>query len=304
MPRVLSLLLAVALLAGCGGSSKAESDGLAHLDFGYPDASSAYVDHGRVNHDYPIAVHDVSFRSGAGTVRGFLLLPPQGPPRPAVVFVHGSGGDRTQLLTPAAWLAARGFVTMTLTAPSTSDPLPQPTSLTAFLRQQRQLVVRDVVAVRRAVDVLQGLKSVDGDRIGYVGWSSGAKLGTYLGASDDRFKALALLSAGADPLASFVAHAPAAAKAQVRSELGAVDPLRYIAWAKADELLLEDGRKDEVVPAAALKNMIRAAPEGTTVRWYPARHELGAKAYLDAFDWLADRLGADGRPIPGARTGP
>ena len=35
-----------------------------------------------------------------------------------------------------------------------------------------------------------------------------------------------------------------------------------------------------------------AAPKGTTVRWYDAPHELNAKAYSDAFDWLVRKLRA------------
>jgi hypothetical protein len=72
--------------------------------------------------------------------------------------------------------------------------------------------------------------------------------------------------------------------------LGTLDPLRYVALAKPGSLLLEDGRRDEVVPRAALLNVVHAAPSGTTVRWYDAPHALSRKAYRDAFDWLARKL--------------
>ena len=69
-------------------------------------------------------------------------------------------------------------------------------------------------------------------------------------------------------------------------------------------MLLEDGRGDRVVPASALRNVIRAAPKQTTVRWYDAGHELAPRAYLDAFDWLAGKLKIEGPLVAGARTGP
>jgi predicted esterase len=302
MPRVALALLCVLVLAGCGGSSK-PSDGIPRLDFSYADgAPLGYVDHGRINHGYPIAIHDVSFTSGGQTVQGYLLLPPGTEKRPAVVFVHGSGGDRTQMLTPAAWLAARNVVTLTITAPSTAHPPPAPTGPKAAIDQQRDVVVRDVVAVRRALDVLDSLDVVDGDRMGYLGWSAGAKLGTFLAASDDRLDALALLSAGADKLTDFVANAPAAYKQQVKQVLGSVDPLRYVAWAQPGSVLLEDARKDEVVPQSALKNMVAAAPKDTKVTWYATGHELSRAAYEDALQWLAGKLGAEGT-VPGAKTG-
>jgi dienelactone hydrolase len=165
-----------------------------------------------------------------------------------------------------------------------------PATLTGLLAQARSLTVNDVVAVRRAVDLLQTLPAVDPHRIGYLGWSAGARLGAVVAAAEPRVKALVLVSAGADRLSAFVARAPAGTQARVRRALGSVDPLRYVAWARPGSLLLEVGRRDEVVPHAALLNIVHAAPRGTTVRWYDAGHALNAKAYRDAFGWLVQKL--------------
>ena len=284
------------LLAACGSSStKAPSDGLPRLGFDY-DASAplGYADHGRINkRSYPIAVHDISYVSGGRTIEGYLLVPRGAGRRSAVVFVHGSGGDRSELLGQAAELAARGVVALTITEPSHSVTS-SPSTLGGLLAQARSLTVDDVVAVRRAVDVLQTLPNVDSKRIGYVGWSAGARLGAIVAASEPRIKALVLVSAGADRLAAFVAQAPPGAKGRVRTVLGSVDPLRYIAWARSGSLLLEDGRRDEVVPRTALLNIVRAAPPGTAVKWYDAPHALNKRAYGDAFAWLAKKLPIDG----------
>ena len=170
------------------------------------------------------------------------------------------------------------------------------------MRQVRDVQVRDIVTVRRAVDVLQSLPEVDPQRIGYLGWSAGAKTGAFVAASDRRVKALVLLSAGAAPLAEFVANAPPTLQSSVRQILGSVDPIRYIADAKAGSVLLEDGTKDEVVPHSALLNIVHAAPSGTTVHWYKAQHALDNAAYHDAFVWLAGKLPVDGPRVPGAVT--
>jgi len=148
----------------------------------------------------------------------------------------------------------------------------------------------DVVAVRRAGDALAALPSVDEARLGYLGWSNGAKVGAFVAAADHRFGALALLSAGADKLAAFVDAAPPGQKEIVRAGLGAVDPLHYIRLAKPGTVYLADGRRDRIVPHAALLNVIHAAPQGTVVRWYDAGHELNAAAYRAAFAWLASKL--------------
>lgn len=303
---LLSACVLAVLSAGCGQAAKPPARAAASplLAFGY-DATAplGYFDHGRLkSHPGPIAVHDVSFRTEAGRVAGYLLVPPGRTQRPAVVFVHGSGGDRAELLAEAAWLAARNVVTLTITEPSTSNPPLPAGGAVAALRQIRDLQVRDVVAVRRAVDLLQSLPEVDPHRIGYVGWSAGAKTGTFVAASDPRVKALALLSAGADPLAAFVAQAPPGLRAAVRQNLGSIDPIRYIAKARPGSVLLEDGTKDEIVPHEALLNIARAAPRGTTVRWYAARHALDRAAYHDAFDWLARKLPIQGPHVAGAAT--
>lgn len=296
------VLVLAAALAGCGASgTKTASDGLPRLDFSYDSSAPLhYADHGRINKaSYPIAIRDVSFTSGGRTVKAYLLLPPGSGKRPAVVFVHGSGGDRGELLGQAAELAARNVVTLTVTAPSHAVTR-APRTLDGLLDQARSLTVNDVVAVRRAVDALQTLPTVDDERIGYVGWSAGARLGAVVAASEPRIKAFVLVSAGADPLSAFVANAPAGARDKVRRVLGSVDPLRYIAWAQPGSLLLEDGRRDEVVPQSALNNFINAAPKGTKVRWYDASHALNQRAYSDAFDWLATKLPIDGPRVKGA----
>ena len=249
-----------------------------------------FVDRGVVEHLGPVAVHDISFVSRGERVNGFLVERPGAARRPGIVVVHGSGGDRRELLGAAAGLARLGAVALTITEPSSAEPPPAPTSNSQLLSESRSTTQRDVIAVLRAEDVLASLPTVDAKRLGYLGWSAGAKTGAFVAASDPRVRALALLSAGADKLSAFVAAAPASLRPQVRRVLGSVDPLRFVAHARPGTLLLEDGRQDAVVPHEALENMIEAAPHGTVVRWYPAGHALTAAAYRDAFAWLLAKL--------------
>jgi dienelactone hydrolase len=251
-----------------------------------------FADRGVIDRRGSIAVHDVVYASGGKRVKGYLVEPPGQARRPGIVLVHGSGGDRSELLDHAVALARLGAVALTITEPSSAYPLPAPTTASQLIAESKTTTERDVLAVRRAADVLASLPTVDPRRIGYLGWSAGAKTGAFVAASDRRFRALALLSAGADKLSAFVAAAPKAIRPLVRRGLGSVDPLRYVALARPGTLLLEDGSRDTVVPHEALENMIHAAPRGTTVRWYPADHALNARAYREAFAWLLERLGA------------
>lgn len=291
------MAIAACIVAGCGGGTTASHPpsprpSLPRLAFGYrTSAPLHYVDRGVVAHEGAIAVHDVSYTSSGQRVDAYLVEPAGAKRRPAVVLVHGSGGDRRQLLGTAVAMCKRGAVALTITAPSSAHPPAAGGSVQTLLLASKTETVHDVVAVRRAADLLSSLANVDRSRLGYLGWSAGAKLGTFVAASDARFEALALLSAGADKLSAFVSAAPVALRPLVRRELGSVDPLRYVAAARPGTLLLEDGARDTVIPHRALVNVVRAAPPRTTVRWYAAGHALTAKAFTDATVWLARRLG-------------
>jgi hypothetical protein len=68
--------------------------------------------------------------------------------------------------------------------------------------------------------------------------------------------------------------------------------------------MLQDGRKDQVVPRTALLELAKASPKGSVLRWYPAGHELNAQAYRDQLAFLTKTLPISGPPVKGADTGP
>ena len=301
---IVSILLAAVslLIAGCGGSDGEPASASTPFDYN-ASAPLAYRDNGVLNHDYPIKVHDVSFASGGRRVEGMLAVPPGNGPFPAVLYLHGSGGDRTQLIGPAAWMAARGVVSLTITMPEGS--IPADATVTGRLVAERKSAIATVVAARRAVDALQALPEVDDERIGLVGWSAGARVGAILAGVDRRIEAFDLLSGGSPPVEEYAANVPKSLRPVVRRELGAVDPLRWIAQARQGTVLLQDGRKDRVVPRAALDELAKAAGEAAEVRWYPSQgHVPGQAALGDQLDWMAEKLGVGEPVVKGADPGP
>ena len=99
--RLLAWLSVALLVAGCGASSHARQprkQASTLLTFAYDRSQPLdYVDHGRISPQAePIAIDDISFRSGPLVIEGYLVLPPGHGRRPAVVLVHGSGGDRSE----------------------------------------------------------------------------------------------------------------------------------------------------------------------------------------------------------------
>ena len=307
-------LAAVALAAaGCGGSDEAAQTTARPATkiatpspFAY-DASRplAFRNDGRVNNPYPIPVDDVSYAAPSGRVPAYLALPDKAKHLPAVIYLHGSGEGRERFVLPAVWAAGRRAVGMTLTLPSSSAGAP-PAGLTPAqsLARDWRIFASDVVAVRRAVDVLRSLPQVDPKRIGLVGWSLGARVAAVTAGAEPRLRAVVLMSGGSLPVSAYVAQAPAALRAEVRRSLTQIDPLRWLARAHPGEVMLQDGRKDEIVPRAALVALQKAAPRGSVVRWYPAGHELNAQVYRDQLAFLTKKLPIDGPRVPGAQTGP
>src|SRR5215210_6541228 len=113
-------LLAVLVLAACGGGSddaggkRPVSDDIYAYNASRPIARQ---DAGLAYKDYPIAIHDISFDGGKEPVPAFLLLPPGKGPYPAVIYLHGQGGDRLEMLYSASWIAARRAVALTVESP-------------------------------------------------------------------------------------------------------------------------------------------------------------------------------------------
>ena len=213
---------------------------------------------------------------------------------PAVVYLHGSGGDRSQLLPLAEWLAARGAVALTLTLPSGSATPPAGLTPEETLRWQRDTIVADVVAVRRAFDILAADERVDPDRLGLVGWSFGGRLGAIVAGVDDRVDATALMSAGAAPVSEYVAAAPADLRDDVEDVLTPIDPL--IADRRGEGRRppagrpLRLGRARASAPGArGRRARRRRASAGTT----PSTTSTTAPG-ASSSTWLTERLGIDG----------
>ncbi len=285
------VLAAAAVLVGCGGSSETESKLAA--PFAYDSSKPLNLkSRGTSLGSKGIEVSDVSYDGPAGSrLTAYLLTPSATGRHPAVVFVHGAGGDRAELVSEAVAMARKGAVALTLEmsySPRRAAPLP---SGMDGLRARTGTEVESVREVRRAVDLLRSLPSVDGDRIGYVGWSAGARMGAIVAGVDHRIRAFDLIAGGASPVDDYVRLAPPEIRSEIDSLLGTTDPLRYVGHASPSALLFQDGRDDEVVPQAALEALASAGSDPKEVRWYDSGHVPSEKAWADSRSWLADRLG-------------
>jgi dienelactone hydrolase len=172
--RLLRWCGAALVLASCGGAQRAAT----HDPFAY-DASAplAIADNGVYATSSWATIRSISFAGvGGSRVESYVVAPRTSGRHPAVLFLHGSGGDRRDLIFEAALLAKRSAVTMTISQPNdvlTYRPL--------------------VVDARRALDVLDARSDVDSKRLGVVGFSLGAQTAAILVGDDRRPKAAGII---------------------------------------------------------------------------------------------------------------
>ena len=284
MRRAVVLLLALtALVAGCGGETESGpfATGDAPLD----------VELGPERTEDGVVVRQVVYRSGEDRVVAYLVTPTATDERvPAVLYLHGAGGDREEQLQAAVRLARQGAAGLTITAPSRGKSPPAGAPAEETLRWQRDTIVADVVAARRGLDLLADDERVDPDRLGLVGWSMGGRLATIAAGVDERVRAVVLMSTGAAPVAEYVSAAPAELKDDVEAVLPDIDPLSHVDDIRG-ALLVQAARADSVVPQRALQAVIDAAPDDATVEWYATDHALDEQATRDRLAWLGEQLG-------------
>jgi dienelactone hydrolase len=287
------LVLAAALLVGCGGGNGGGEENVP-AQFAYDDSKALEVALRPTSRGTnEVRVDDVSFSGPDDTrLKGFLLTPSNTDGRhPAVIFAHGGRGNRQDLLDQAMQMAEEGAVALTLTmiySPERARPLPQGL---AGVRANSNREADAVREVRRSVDFLQSLDSVDGDEIGYVGWSQGARMGALTSGVEHRIKAFDLIAGGAAPVSEYVKYAPDSLQDELTTILERTDPLHFVGLAEPSELLFQNGRQDEIVPEAALEALAEAGSEPKEVRWYQAGHVPNERMWTESRTWLSDRLG-------------
>jgi hypothetical protein len=287
MIRRVLLLASICCAAGCGGGSHATQTTTAAKPrglFAYDASAPLGIRAGRiVNPGSPVRVRDFSYASPrGGRVSALLVLPPRSRgdgPFPAVIYMHGAGRDRTELLPLAVALANKGFVALTL-----SSPRVQPKGGIEGVRQFRDFYAHDVVNVRRAVDVLRSLPQVRSRPLGYVGFSYGAILGGIVSGVDHRIRAFDLMSGGANVGSS--AGVPPQYRKEVAELLDSIDPGLYVDQAAPSHLFFQDGLHDDVAPRRSLVALYQVASEPKRIHWYDAGHTLNAKAVDDQLAWL------------------
>ena len=252
-------------------------------------------------------VLDVTFAGADAkdTVRAYVVRPVGPGPFAGVVWMHWLGEpattNRTQFLDEAVRLATQGVVSV---LPDAMWSAPQWYKNRVHAEDVRHNT-REVVRVRRALEVLRAQQGVDAARIAYVGHDFGAMFGMLAGAADGGPKAYVFM-APTPKWTDWYLYGPKKPKdleAYARG-LAPQDPVRFVGALAPARVFFQFADRDKYVPADKAAAFVAAAAEPKLSRTYVADHQLDVRTGArDRFEFLVRHLGlqAAARARPSGR---
>lgn len=248
------------------------------------------------------AVQEVIFagRGPKDRVTATLVLGEGAGPHPAVLYVHWLGdpptSNRTEFLKEAAGLSRFGVTSLLIDA-MWSAP--------GWFGKGRfeddfDASVKQVVEIRKALDVLMAQPGVDPKRVAFVGHDFGAMYGVLAGAADRRPKTYVLMAATATFSEWYLLRkAQPKDKAAYVKQMEPLDPVKWIGKLAPAPVMLQFAQTDEFVPKEKARQLIDATPAPKLARFYTAKHGLGTSEDVnERFRWLSKELSLPANPLP------
>ena len=239
-----------------------------------------------------VTVRDITFSIAPSgqEVKAYLVVPGGNGPFAGILWVHWLGSEksnRTQFLDEAVDLAPKGVVSLLVDAMWSApewfrNRMPD---------KDYENSIRQVVELRRALDLLLSQSNVDKARIGFVGHDYGAMYGMLMAGVEQRVKTYVFIAAtqslndwaflGPQPRSK-----PAYLKRNANLEL--TDHLRQV---KNASKFFQFGKADFFVSQADAAVLFAAANEPKQRKMYDAPHEMESNAIRsDRDEWLVKQL--------------
>ena len=233
-------------------------------------------------------VQRIALTSAAGeSVPAFFRRPKAEGIYPCVLLLHGLGSKKEDMSSMfGRALADKGVASLALDAPEHGErkpagPQPQAQNPMRLL----QVIRAGIVDYRIALDYLKTRKDVDSARIGLLGYSMGAMMGSILSGVDDRVKAT-VLCVGGDVVRAFADRIPPAFREHAES----VAPSNFIGRISPRPVLMINGKLDQLVNEAAAKALYDAAKDPREIIWADSGHFLPPAIAAKGIDWLTLKL--------------
>lgn len=210
--------------------------------------------------------------------------------------MHGSEGDRGDMLQEGRAYAQVGVVVLLISAPPARSEPPAP--FVEFAPSDRDEQIQLIVDLRRGVDVLIEV-GADPERIGYLGYSYGGAMGGQLAGVEHRIRAYVLDVAdgalvehftGSDDQNGELSRLTPDAREAWLAAMEPIEPLYFIGHAAPSALFLQSARHDMLVTAEDSERLHEQASEPKEVVWYDSDHFLPPQAWCDQAEWLRSHL--------------
>ena len=221
------------------------------------------------------------------SVPGLFRRPKAEAVYPCVLLLHGLTSRKEDMSSAfGKALADKGFASLALDAPDHGERKPEGQQPQAHNPIRMFQIIRGgIVDYRIALDYLKTRKDVDSARIGLLGYSMGAMMGSILSGVDDRVKAT-VLCVGGDIVRAFADRIPPALREQAET----VAPSNFIGHISPRPFLMINGKQDQLVNEAAAKALYDAAKDPREIIWADAGHMLPPAVTAKGIDWLVAKL--------------
>jgi cephalosporin-C deacetylase-like acetyl esterase len=287
-------LVAGVLLALAGGPARAADEpGAQAALFRYDASAPLAVQEIGAEKQGTVSVRDIRFTPvpGAEPVKAYVVVPEGKGPFAGVLWVHWLGEpattNRTQFLKEAVDLAPKGMVSLLVEGMwSAPDWYGQ-----RVPEQDYDNSVRQVIALRRAMDLLVSQPGVDKARLGYVGHDYGGMYGMMAAGVDGRARTYVYIAVAPSLNHwAFFARQPVSKSAYLRQNavLELTDSLRQV---KNASTLFQFANTDAYVSRADTQVVLAAAAEPKKRIFYDADHAMAVpQAAADRGAWLLKEL--------------
>lgn len=238
-----------------------------------------------------VTVRDITFTPEPGReIKTYLVVPNGNGPFAGILWVHWLGeekSNRTQFLDEAVELAPKGAVSLLIDAMWSA---PQWFGSRVPERDYEHSI-RQVIELRRAVDLLLSQPNVDKTRIGFVGHDYGAMYGMLVAGVDRRIHTFVFIAATQSLNDwAFLGPQPKSKAAYLRrnSILELTDYLQQIRNASK---FFQFGKNDFYVSQADAAVLFAAATEPKQRKMYEASHKMELNEIArDRDEWLVKQL--------------
>jgi uncharacterized protein len=251
---------------------------------------------------------NVRFASANGEIVPAVVCKPVNVAKPPVVlFLHGLGGSKNDVRMMATLLAPLGIAAVSIDAQYHGDrKKPGEEILSADLKRSRQAIIQTIIDNRRAVDYILQRPDLDGSRIGLLGVSMGAILGSIVTAVEPRIGSACLVVGGGrwdliltqseHPVSKYLLEHGVTAE-RLATEMADIDPVNFIGHVAPRRVLMINGTRDTIVPKAATEALYEAAQMPKEIHWLEGGHVPPIPPLLAlAVAWAkASVIGAQGK---------